>query len=61
MWHQGKIQVVKKGGSLMRSVGKKVAILMIVVLLPLFFGVTFFNQYRESQSFHIAEDDRQAP
>jgi len=34
----------------MRSVGKKVAILMIVVLLPLFFGVTFFNQYRESQN-----------
>lgn len=34
----------------MRSVGNKLIMIMLVVLLPLFFGVTFYNQYRASEN-----------
>lgn len=34
----------------MRSLGTKVSLIMLVVLLPLFFGITFYNQYQESEN-----------
>ncbi len=33
----------------MRSVGTKLALIMVAVLLPLFIGVTFYNQYQSSE------------
>ena len=42
----------------MRSLGSKVAVLMVVVLLPLFMGVTFYNQIREARSIEAQHMDR---